>query len=460
MGERSMFWDGTLIGDAAAEAPYDSAEYAAALRNLMGAARADYGVIDGSGDGTNLPLQVLASSPVSKVVHLQIGAALVNGRLYLNDADLPLTVQDNASGQPRVDMLVIRRDTVAQTARAVLKQGAPAASPVPPALQQDSTTWEIPVATIAVANGFASINQYDIRAVANVLNGNGQAYYDDVLNDTGLRLETGNLVYWSTTTAKAVRGSGVVDNDSSLAGVWVGSTPAGARGRVQCRGVGWVLVDQNLSVAGNIFDGLVGDGLEAVYAKLQFYQVAFGVGRLLEMVPTAVSGSRLALALIDVRSHPAEYALFGETYQGSTPGTFTSGSWRRRNIGSLTSPLPRGITFDGGNFRIQVANDAPVRLEFAAPAHQVNNHSTRLFDAANAVLIAEGSPENAPSGTGIQTWSRGEVQGVRNSGTPMAIQLDHQCQTTRGNDGIGLPNNAWQTTAITYATVKVWRGWS
>lgn len=164
MTELSTVWDGVLVGDAAAVAPYSASEWAAREKLLQGQGTVfpNYGVFPGSGGGTYSALQVQAKSPASTNIEVEIGAALVAGYLYQNTAALTFTIGANASGNARIDTAVLRADFVAQTVRAVVKQGTPAASPVHPTLQQDTTIWEIPLADIAVANGFSVINQTDV----------------------------------------------------------------------------------------------------------------------------------------------------------------------------------------------------------------------------------------------------------------------------------------------------------
>lgn len=160
MTEKSRVWDGVLTGDAT-EAPYSASEWAYREAQLhgLGLSFPNYGILQGSGGGTYEPLAVKAKSPVSANIEIEIGAALATGYLYETTAAVTLTVAANASGNARIDTVILRVDFVAQTVRAVIKQGTPAASPARPSLQQDATYWEIPLADIAVANGFATIAQ-------------------------------------------------------------------------------------------------------------------------------------------------------------------------------------------------------------------------------------------------------------------------------------------------------------
>src|SRR5690349_840753 len=137
MTEYGLPFDGVLTGDAT-KAPYSAAEWARQykLRHGVGASFPNYGIVAGSGDGTYIPLQVNETNPVSSNVQVQIGAALVDGRFYESTAVVTLTINANASGNARIDTVVLRLDYTLQTIRLAVKQGTPAASPARPTLQQ------------------------------------------------------------------------------------------------------------------------------------------------------------------------------------------------------------------------------------------------------------------------------------------------------------------------------------
>lgn len=156
-------FDGIALGDAT-KAPYSAAEWTRIwmLRHGVGAAFPNYGVIPGTGGGSYPPLYVLAQSPATANVDIQIGAGLIQGYFYETTAAVTLTVGANSSGNARVDTVVLRLDFASQTVRLAIKQGTPAASPVAPTMQQDASFWEIPLANIAVANGFTTLAQTTI----------------------------------------------------------------------------------------------------------------------------------------------------------------------------------------------------------------------------------------------------------------------------------------------------------
>lgn len=177
MAEKSYVWDGLTVGDAT-EAPYSATEWAA-QRNLLqgiGASFPNYGVLSGTGGGTYEPLAVLATNPASTNVEVRSGAAMVNGKLYESTATVTLAIAANASGNARIDTVVLRIDYTLQTTRAVVLQGTPAASPARPTLTQNASTWEMPLADIAVANGFSTIGQTNITQRRRYVNGIGAGW--------------------------------------------------------------------------------------------------------------------------------------------------------------------------------------------------------------------------------------------------------------------------------------------
>lgn len=99
---------------------------------------------------------------------------MVRGYMWESDTGIIRAIAANASGNPRVDLGVLRLDRSNFTVRFQVKQGTPAASPVAPALtQQDgpSGVWEIPLGTIAVANGAATITAANVTATEWYLSG-------------------------------------------------------------------------------------------------------------------------------------------------------------------------------------------------------------------------------------------------------------------------------------------------
>ncbi len=140
-----------LFDAADPEAPdrvYTSEAFARLFRTIM-----RDGIVHNDGD----ELAVSPSVPAAMSVDVGTGMALVQGRYYINDADLTLTVEAADPSYPRIDRVVVRADLVGRTVHVVVKKGTAAASPVPPALTRTAETWELSLAQVRVEAGATSI---------------------------------------------------------------------------------------------------------------------------------------------------------------------------------------------------------------------------------------------------------------------------------------------------------------
>lgn len=163
MAENSAFWLGSTLGDAASitgwKGPYSVSDFSNIL-SLLTANDDNQGFVIPDYENN---LSVTADSPASMDVFVDTGAVLIQGQLYENTASNTLTIAANASGNPRIDRIILRVGVGAQTIRLVVLQGTPGAVPVPPTLTQDAATYEVSLAYIWVPNAAASIPDTDIH---------------------------------------------------------------------------------------------------------------------------------------------------------------------------------------------------------------------------------------------------------------------------------------------------------
>jgi len=121
------------------------------------------------GDGVVEGLVVGPTGPASKAVQVAVGAAFVQGCLYLNTATaVTLPIADNTSGSARVDRIVLRLDTANERVRLAVNQGTPGGG-APALTQVVGGIWEISLARVAVANGFSTITAAEITSEARVI---------------------------------------------------------------------------------------------------------------------------------------------------------------------------------------------------------------------------------------------------------------------------------------------------
>ena len=131
----SFPWSGISPGQAG---PYTNAQFAAFIAQLYDrpGVSADVGVSYYSNSGANLfpsnlllgfGMDVFPNGSPNMSVNVGNGAAIVNG-VYVTSTGtaLNLVVSGNASGNPRIDTVVIHLDYTLQTATIILLTGTPA----------------------------------------------------------------------------------------------------------------------------------------------------------------------------------------------------------------------------------------------------------------------------------------------------------------------------------------------
>lgn len=448
MTESSIPQQGTTLGDASA-APYSADAFALYMSKQIGfgGSRANLGIVRGNSASpvSNIAfygLDVRATNPASASINLKSGTALVTGTLYENTADISLAVGANSSGNPRIDTVVLRKDYVAQTVRVVLKQGTPAASPVPPSLTQSAgSTWEIALADIAVANGFSTISQTDITPRGAFINEPDRIILDRVKNVSGGILVTGDVVVASpgTNPEQLEASTTTTENNPTVLGTWIGRTADGDYGRVLRQGFGLV----------NVGNTGLGTGCLVTYSVAKQAQsispLTLGLNQLGWLASTG-SATGLRLAYINPRPNEsmAFYRAVDTKAQNTAGGTFTNGAWRTRTLNSaLVTPqfnspqlAANVITLPAGRFYVRAS----------APAYNVDAHQVRL-NVNGGTIFRYGTTEYAPSGIQSRSFVEAYVQGGQ------TVSLEHICATTRATDGFGRAGNL---AAEYYAVLEVY----
>lgn len=314
MTQISGFWNGLVTGDATS-APYDAdTEFANFCRRAfgVGANRANAGIVlnTGSESAQLEGLQVTQNSPASASVLVNIGAGLVYGMWYYTDTSEVVSVAANASGNPRIDTVVLRKSWAAQTVRIAILQGTPAGSPVPPTLTQTvSVTWEIPLADIAVANGFVSITNANITPRSIATNMADAIYLNRLRNNSGAVRQTGDAMIFDGTADRAVATTALA-NHNLTAGVMVGRhAAADLNSDVLNQGIG--LVRTTAAVARGDFVGTSTTAGSLLGTSTQ--RLVNSVALMLE----TTTGAGLGLAYVDAGLKPN----FGKLVINASTGT-------------------------------------------------------------------------------------------------------------------------------------------
>ncbi len=173
----------------------------------------------GVGDYAN-KLEVYGDSS-GRQVKVKTGRACVRGHWYENTTEATVAIAANASGNPRIDRVVLRLDPSANSIVLAVVQGTPAGSPSAPSLTQtDVATYELTLAQVAVANGASTItagNVTDERTYVDGIYGNwtpaitGTGANPTGASGTGRYTKIGkNVKGWGRITGFSYAGAGAM----------------------------------------------------------------------------------------------------------------------------------------------------------------------------------------------------------------------------------------------------------
>ncbi|WP_146009210.1 hypothetical protein [Beduinella massiliensis] len=127
---------------------YSADDFAALFSSLLGD-----GVLLSSLDA----LQVIASGDWG--IAIKPGRCIIRGRIGVNTTQANLTLAPAATGNPRIDRVVLRCDYINRKITEMVIQGTPAISPVAPTLRNDSEAVDLPLARITIKPTDASVAQ-------------------------------------------------------------------------------------------------------------------------------------------------------------------------------------------------------------------------------------------------------------------------------------------------------------
>ena len=104
-------------------------------------------------------LQVGSTIPPTRAINLSTGVAIVNGYIYQNSETITLPIAAADPVDDRIDRVVLRLDENGdREIVAMVITGAPAASPLPPALVRANGIYDIGLATVLVAKGASTVS--------------------------------------------------------------------------------------------------------------------------------------------------------------------------------------------------------------------------------------------------------------------------------------------------------------
>lgn len=409
MAEISRPWNGTVTGDAG---PYSDANWQQLYRAIIGygAARNNNGVFLMSGTEPDDGLKVTANSPATTSINVLAGAALVQGIAYFNTTTQVLTPAANASGNSRIDTIILRADYALQTIRLAILQGTPAASPVAPTLTQSAgVMWEIPIADILLATGFTSIAQSVISPRQDWVNAPPAVYLDHVLNNSGGTLNDGDVVIYDTTADRAATTTTTLENPLVL-GVWRGQTANGAYGRVQTQGIGYIKTAAAVTRGNPLSTSTTVKAADFVSAR-PYAQIAralettSGAGLCLANIGAIIGRSLQFVATADKAvTNTTELTLFGTGVGSLTipANTLIAGSVIEIHLRGVLS------TFTSGTVTIR-AKIGGVTVAASAAATPTASIVTREIDIRVLISVRAGGSGGSVIANGEAVWNNGAL---------------------------------------------------
>lgn len=134
--------------------------------------------------GTGNSGPVLADTTATRTVKVQANMhAQVRGSRYdSGETDIPLTLEANTSGQPRIDRITLRLDRSTYIVKEHVLKGTPAQNPAAPALRQDgggTGFWDFPLADVRVEHNASTITADKITRRCWYTGDDGQIRCDD-----------------------------------------------------------------------------------------------------------------------------------------------------------------------------------------------------------------------------------------------------------------------------------------
>ncbi|RWD77485.1 hypothetical protein [Mesorhizobium sp.] len=129
-------------------------------------------------------------------------------------------------------------------------------------------------------------------------------------------------------------------------------------------------------------------------------------------------------------------------------GTFINGAWRTRDLNTEVLDPSSLVSIAANQFTPTVGG----WVEWTAPASNVGQHKTRLFNVTDATVAGVGSSEQSAGSADTATRSFGGAPVVAGK----AYRIEHQCSNTVATLGFGRAAGFASTVEV-YTCVKFWR---
>tara|TARA_R100000995_G_scaffold36299_1_gene16571 strand:+ start:773 stop:1678 length:906 start_codon:yes stop_codon:yes gene_type:complete len=155
---------------------------------------------------------------------------------------------------------------------------------------------------------------------------------------------------------------------------------------------------------------------------------------------------------LSVGKFKAFAAICDKKTQGTNGGTFSNGAWRTRDLNHEIDDSDNIVTVSSNRFTLSAG---AYLIKWSAPAYDVGNHQTVLYDYTNTNYLAFGSNSSSHTSYSNMTRSFG-FDRVSFSGSDRSYEIRHRGNTSKGTTGFGLDTN-FGTDDETYTIVEIYQ---
>jgi len=114
-------------------------------------------------------------------------------------------------------------------------------------------------------------------------------------------------------------------------------------------------------------------------------------------------------------------------------GTFTSGAWRTRTLNTILSNTITGASLASNQITLPAGT---YKVTASAPAYAVNSHTIRFYNTSDSVKLIDGRNLYATASSSVESVSL--LCGLFTITSEKICELQHQCQTTKTTNGLGV----------------------
>ncbi len=131
------------------------------------------------------------------------------------------------------------------------------------------------------------------------------------------------------------------------------------------------------------------------------------------------------------------YAIIHDKKTGTDGGTFTSGAWQTRDLSTTPVADPDSIVSVSSNqFTLGAGS---YLIEASAPAFDCNRHQLRVYNATTSAVVEYG--QNTTCSATYSGHTHAFVSARTTITGDTAFEIQHRCQTTKADTGMGLDND-------------------